>query len=92
MGVLSWMRYVNDTFDIVENKGTVEEILKFSNNQHKNIIFTVEFDEKHFISFLDVRVKEQMKVLLLMFTVKNFFPVHILIEIASLLPNIKLIL
>ena len=58
-GVLSWMRYVDDTFVIVENKDKIEDILTFLNSQHKNIKFTVEFEDKHVISFLDVRVKRK---------------------------------
>ena len=61
-GVLSWMRYVDDTFVIVENKDKVEDILKFLNSQHKNIKFTVEFQDKHIISLLDVRVKRTNKI------------------------------
>ena len=56
-GVVTWMRYVDDTFAIVESKDRVSDILNFLNVQHKNIKFTYECEENFFISFLDVRVK-----------------------------------
>ena len=53
--VLSWMRYVDDTFVIVENQDKIEDILTFLNSQHQNIKFTVEFEDKHVISFVGLK-------------------------------------
>ena len=45
-GEVTWMRYVYDTFAILENKDSVSDILNFLNVQQKNIKFTYECKEK----------------------------------------------
>ena len=49
------MRYFDDT--LVGNKDKVDEISRFLKSQHKNIKFTVEFENKYVTSFLHVKVK-----------------------------------
>ena len=50
-GVKKWMRYVDDTFVIVESRDNVEDILNMLNKLHKNIKFTAEFEDKNNILF-----------------------------------------
>ena len=58
------MRYVDDSFVIVESRDNFEEILYMLNKLHKNIKFTAEFEDKNNISFLDVRLKRESEGLI----------------------------
>ena len=49
-----WFRYVDDTFTLFDNKNTANQFLHHLNNCHANIKFTVEFEEKSTIPFLDI--------------------------------------
>jgi len=55
-GVKSWYRYVDDIFATIDNQYDENTILSFLNNQHKNIKFTIEMEEKNTLPFLDTRV------------------------------------
>ena len=54
----TWIRYVDDTFTLVQ-KGKLEEIIATLNNFHPNIKFTHEFEQNNEIPFLDVLVKKE---------------------------------
>jgi ribosomal protein L19E len=57
LGVILWLRYVDDTFVILRNKDDLKNLKNFLNNQHENINFTVECETEDGIPFLDTRVK-----------------------------------
>ena len=52
-----WFRYVDDTFTLFRNKDMAINFLHYLNSRHKNIQFTVEFENNYEIPFLDVLVK-----------------------------------
>ena len=52
-----WFRYVDDTFTLFQSKDTALNFLKYLNSCHKNIQFTLEFEENKEIPFLDVLIK-----------------------------------
>ena len=52
-----WLRYVDDTFSLFDNKSTATQFLQYLNNCHTHIIFTVEFEENCMIPFLDIHIK-----------------------------------
>ena len=56
-GVKVWLRYVDDTFVVLKSKDCVEKVLEFLNQQHPNIKFTVELENKNSLPFLDTKVK-----------------------------------
>ena len=50
-----WLRYVDDTFVVwPHGKDTLQDFLKYLNEQHSSIKFTMEVEEEGKISFLDV--------------------------------------
>ena len=53
---LVYNRYVDDTFLIFNDRDDSELFLEYMNNLHKNIKFTVEFEENNCLPFLDVLV------------------------------------
>ena len=53
----SWFRYVDDTFTLFENKEAAEKFLRYINNRHTNIKFTMELEVNNQIPFLDILVK-----------------------------------
>ena len=56
LGVVKWLRYVDDIFAIVDNEQQVEKILSFLNSIDHNIKFTVEHEKNASLPFLDTRV------------------------------------
>ncbi|XP_068674324.1 uncharacterized protein [Montipora foliosa] len=46
-----WFRYVNDTFTFFQNKEAAEKFLRYINNRHTNINFTVELEMDNQIPF-----------------------------------------
>ena len=52
-----WYRYVDDTFSMFDSKDTANEFLKYLNNRHNSIKFTIEFEQAKGIPFLDILVK-----------------------------------
>ena len=54
LGVVEWLRYVDDTFVLINSKEKLEEIHRFLNNLHKSIKFTYETEKRNSIAFLDV--------------------------------------
>ena len=53
-----WFRYVDDTFTLFHNKNTAVQ-LSYLNSRHKNIQFTIEFEQDQEFPFLDVLIKRQ---------------------------------
>ena len=60
LGVNVCLRYVDDTFVVLKNKECVEKVLEFLNQQHPNIKFTVELENKNSLPFLDTKVKRDI--------------------------------
>ena len=56
LGITTWLRYVDDVFASLTDKGKAEEILLFLNQQHPNIKFTVELEHEGRLPFLDTSV------------------------------------
>jgi hypothetical protein len=56
MDVNIWLRYVDDVYATVTNKGVEEEILLFWNSQHPNIKITMELESNDTMPFLDLQV------------------------------------
>jgi len=56
LGVLYWIRFVDDTFVVIKNREQAEIILEFLNNQHKTIKFTMEKEVNGSINFPDVKI------------------------------------
>ena len=52
-----WFRYVDDTFTVFDSRITANQFLQYLNSRHKNIKFTIEFEENNEIPFLDILVK-----------------------------------
>ena len=52
-----WFRYVDDVFTLFKTKDSANRFLQFLNNCHKNIKFTIEFEENGKIPFLDILLK-----------------------------------
>jgi len=59
LGVKCWLRYVDDTFVILNDKSQVHDLIKYLCNQHENIKFTFECETKDGLPFLDTRVKRK---------------------------------
>ena len=55
-----WFRYVDDTFTLFNNKNTAVQFLSYLNSRHKNIQFTIEFEQDQEIPFLDVLIKRNL--------------------------------
>ena len=56
-----WFRYVDDTFTLFHNKDAAVQFLSaYLNSQHKNIQFTIEFEQNQEIPFLDVLIKRHL--------------------------------
>jgi hypothetical protein len=53
LGVKHWFRFVDDTFVVVKSIEQADTILKFLNEQHKTIKFTMEKEIGNKINFLD---------------------------------------
>jgi hypothetical protein len=60
LGVKLWIRYVDDTFVIINNKNQADKILEFLNNCHPTIKFTMEKEINNEINFLDVKIKREI--------------------------------
>jgi hypothetical protein len=60
LGVKLWLRYVDDTFVVINNKNQAEKILEFLNSCHPTIKFTMEKEAKNEINFLDVKIKREL--------------------------------
>ena len=59
LGLVSWWRYVDDTFVLIKDLKVVDELLKLMNTKHKNIKFTIELERKKKIPFLDVLISRK---------------------------------
>ena len=60
LGVNIWLRYVDDVFATLKAGYNEKAILAFLNEQHPNIRFTVEKEEKNTLPFLDTRVSRNV--------------------------------
>jgi len=56
LGVIKWYRYVDDVFATLKEKSQADSILKYMNEQHPNIKFTIEHEENNTLPFLDTCV------------------------------------
>jgi hypothetical protein len=56
LGVNLWLRYVDDIFATLDDKGKAEKVLLYLNQQHPNIKFTVEHENDAKLPFLDTTV------------------------------------
>ena len=59
LGLKEWGRYVDDTATIINNVKNAEQILKYLNEQHETIKFTMEIEENGELNFLDVKIKRK---------------------------------
>ena len=59
LGVKYWVRYVDDTFIILDSEDSKPGILKYLNDRHPNISFTMEDERSNRIPFLDVLIKRK---------------------------------
>ena len=57
--ILFFKRYVDDIFCIMKTKNDAESFLKFLNEQHPNIKFTLETEVEGKLPFLDILVQKQ---------------------------------
>ena len=60
-----WFQYVDDTFTLFDNKNSATQFLYYFSNCHANIKFTLEFEEKSTIPFLDILIKRHNHTLIL---------------------------
>jgi hypothetical protein len=73
LGVKCWLRYVDDTFVILNDKSQVHDLIKYLCNQHENIKFTFECETKDGLPFLDTRVKrKKSKLVTVLYHKKTF--------------------
>ena len=56
LGITHWWRYVDDVFATLKENTEPETILDYLNKQHKNIKFTVEYENDGKLPFLDTCV------------------------------------
>ena len=56
LGVVFWIRYVDDIFVILKSSTNAMEVEKFLNSIHQNIKFTTENEKNRKLPFLDVLV------------------------------------
>ena len=56
LGVLHWLRFVDDILVVIKSRGQAEKILEFLNSQHKTIKLTMEKEVNNSINFLDVKI------------------------------------
>ena len=56
LGLITWLRYVDDIFATVNSQDKVTDILTYLNGQHPNIRFTVEHEKDRSLPFLDTTV------------------------------------
>ena len=54
LSLLFWLRYVDETFVIVNDKQKLKSIIEFLNSQHRSIKFTSEEENNNKLPFLDV--------------------------------------
>lgn len=59
LGVVFWIRYVDDIFAILKSETCAEQVLSHLNIVHSNIKFTTEVEKNNSIPFLDVLVKRK---------------------------------
>ena len=52
--------YVDDIFYMFGNEKDAENLFEFLNCHHKNIKFTLEKESNHFLSFLDILIKNEV--------------------------------
>ena len=58
---LFWNRYVDDTFTMFHNKDSANDFLHYLNGCHRNIKFTIEFEQNNAIPFLDILATRNQK-------------------------------
>ena len=56
LGITHWWRYVDDVFATLRDNTEPETILDYLNKQHRNIKFTVEYENEGKLPFLDTCV------------------------------------
>ena len=54
-----YKRFVDEIFYMFENEKNAEILFEFLNCRHKNIKFTIEKESIKFLSFLDIRIKNE---------------------------------
>ena len=54
-----WLRYVDYTSSLFHSKDTAVQFVSYLNIRHRNIQFTIEFEQDQEIPFLDVLIKRQ---------------------------------
>ena len=54
--VLPSRRFVDDRYFLFRTKDYVEKFKNYLNNNHKNIKFTSEIEERGLLSFLDIKI------------------------------------
>ena len=59
LGVVTWFRYVDDTFVLIKDLKVVDQLLNLMNSKHKNIKFTCEIEKNKKLAFLDVLVNRK---------------------------------
>jgi len=59
LGVINWMRYVDDIFATITNQQQHTSILNYLNSQHNNIKFTIEMERNNKIPFLDTCITKK---------------------------------
>ena len=55
-----WFRDIDDTFTLFHNKDAAVQFLSYLSSRHKNIQFTIEFEQNQEIPFLDVLIKRHL--------------------------------
>ena len=61
--MISWVRFMADTFTLVESLEKADKLLEYLNKQHHSIKFTMEKEENKSINFLDVKIKRKLNFL-----------------------------
>jgi len=78
LGVKRWYRYVNDIFANVKDRNQAAIVLEFLNEQHPNIRFTIEHEDRSKLPFLDTCVIRRVnKYVTTMYRKKTFTGVYL---------------
>jgi hypothetical protein len=55
-GVITWFRYVDDIFILIDDLANMQKVLELIHNQHKNIKLTFGIEQDFILPFLDVKI------------------------------------
>jgi hypothetical protein len=78
LGVVKWFRYVDDIFATLNDKQQADAILKYLNERHGNIRFTIEHEQKGQLPFLDTCVVRRVnKYITTIYRKKTFTGVYL---------------